>query len=112
MNGEDINWNTSLITSLYSQVEFLKTDIKEKNDTIAKLLYLLKESQIKHNYTNDHLSILNSTGSVELDESEPDNSNHTDSRNSTIITDLKFVTYPCSQVGLNATLGTIMQNRP
>ena len=44
---EDIDWRNSLLTSLYSQVEFLKEEINVKNGVNATLLELIKSYQIK-----------------------------------------------------------------
>ena len=54
---EHIYWRNSLLTSLYSQVEFLKAEIKEKNEVNVKLLELIKSYQI--NQLNYVKSIVN-----------------------------------------------------
>ena len=45
---EDIDWQNCLLTSLNSQVEFLKEEIKIKNAVNAKLLELINTCQIKY----------------------------------------------------------------
>ena len=57
MDMEHIDWRNSLLTSLYSQVEFLKAEIKEKNEVNVKLLELIKSYQI--NQLNYVKSIVN-----------------------------------------------------
>ena len=57
-----IDWRNSLLTSLYSQVEFLKAEIEEKNEVNAKLLELIKSYQINQlNYVKPSL-IRNNSG--------------------------------------------------
>ena len=46
---DDINWQRTLITSLYSQVEFLKGEIHEKNSTIKCILKFIRT---KHGHVN------------------------------------------------------------
>ena len=41
-NLGDINWQTALLNSLYCQIEFLKEELRGKNQTITSLLNLVK----------------------------------------------------------------------
>ena len=60
--SDDINWQRTLITSLYSQVEFLKGEILEKNSTIK---CLLKFIGTKHGHVNlNDLNFMNVSNSV------------------------------------------------
>ena len=60
--SDDINWQRTLITSLYSQVEFLKGEILEKNSTIK---CLLKFIGTKHGHVNlNDLNFMNVSKSV------------------------------------------------
>ena len=85
MNDESIDGHISLITSLYVQVEFLKGEILERNNTIDKLLYLLKNNQINYNngVKNDPSTTINSTTSREDVEVDKHASYLTDIHNST-----------------------------
>ena len=59
--SDDINWQRTLITS-YSQVEFLKGEILEKNSTIK---CLLKFKGTKHGHVNlNDLNFMNVSNSV------------------------------------------------
>ena len=42
VNHPEIDWQCTLTTSLYSQIEFLKDELRERNVTIACLLDLVK----------------------------------------------------------------------
>ena len=61
---DDINWQRTLITSLFSQVEFLKGEIHEKNSTIKCVLEFIRT---KHGHVNlNDLNFINVSNVVHI----------------------------------------------
>ena len=90
---EDIEWRNSLLISLYSQVEFLKEEIKIKNAVDAKLLELINTCQIKYLKGDKSLSRKSTQSSFNLNHSTEDvivsnvhNSTETESNEVNMIT--------------------------
>ena len=73
-NFDNHNWNTALVTSLYSTIEFLKNEIHIKNDIISKLLD--RSIHCTHNDTSNNVNNNNADDSTSNDNHHTINSGH------------------------------------
>ena len=92
-NFDNHNWNTALVTSLYSTIEFLTNEIHIKNDIISKLLD--RSIHCIHKDTSNNKNNNNADNSTSNDNHHTINSEHdaiTQSPNGNRIIDERNIT--------------------